>query len=133
MCLHNTWLKFTEAHLSEVFPMAIFKAKITLKRNTDFRLPPSRGSCLGFAVFDVLKYSCAPMILHAMCTTDRAYGYLKSTLAKAALLSTVTSMLLAIQMTSHRACSWKLGGALIEDSFPSIPRMRRPKELPKLH
>ena len=36
---------------------------------------------------------------------DRAYGYLKSTFANAALFNTVTKILLAIQTSSQNACA----------------------------
>ena len=50
---------------------------------------------------DSKKYSWAPMMLHAMWIVESAYGYLKSTFAKAALFKTVTRILLS-QTTIHR-------------------------------
>ena len=45
------------------------------------------------------------MILHAIWIVDKAYGYLKSTFANAALFNTVTKMLFAIHTRSQKACA----------------------------
>jgi len=107
-----TWLKFTDTHRNDVLPMAMFNEKMTLNMTTARRFDPS--ICFGLMVRDSKKYSCAPTMLHAMWIVDNAYGYLKSTLANAALFSTVTKMLLAIHTSNQNAIA-------TVDVFSSVP------------
>jgi hypothetical protein len=44
----HTWLKFTDTHRSEVFPMAMFSENMTEKARIVRKCDPS--SCLGFTV-----------------------------------------------------------------------------------
>ena len=73
------------------------------------------SSCLGLMVRDKRKYTWHPMMLQAMWMVDRAYGYLKSTFANAALFNTVTKILLAIHTSNQNACATVDVSVSVED------------------